>query len=337
MTSFPHLDKLIYKLSLSETQYHEIMEGLLSEKYSDLQKASAITALSMTPIDQYLLTALSEVVLAKTSLLPCPDACIDTCGTGGDGKGYFNISTVSSFITVAAGIKVLKHGNRSASGVSGSADFLEIAGVKLEHSYHSLQKLLSETGFAFVFAPHVHPCLHAIAQIRKKMQVKTIFNFLGPLVHPAILTYQIVGVADEQAQEPMFQTLSKKRKRVMVLRGLDGCDECSVFAPTLVYDNLHGTFIVNPKEFGLSYPDHVSKELVVTNKDESFSLGLAILSGEITGPARAICILNAALAIFCAEKTQTLAEAITEATVLLDSRQAYASFQKHRNHSEHCL
>ena len=243
---------------------------------------------------------------------------VDTCGTGGDGVSTFNISTASAFVVAAAGGKVAKHGNRSVSSKSGSADVLEAAGVSLDLTPEQVAQCVIEVGVGFMFAPKHHGAMkHAIGP-RKEMGVRTIFNLLGPLTNPAGAPNQVLGVFSDQWIEPLAQVLARLgSQHVLVVHAEDGMDEISIGAPTRVAELKDGkvaTYTVTPEQFGFNR-GNVS-ELAVKSVAESLSMVEFALDNK-EGPARDIVALNAGAAIYAAGLTPTLKEGVEKALTVI--------------------
>jgi anthranilate phosphoribosyltransferase len=243
---------------------------------------------------------------------------VDTCGTGGDGAHTFNISTASAFVVAAAGGKVAKHGNRSVSSKSGSADVLEAAGVKLTLTPEQVAQCVNEVGVGFMFAPNHHSAMkHAIGP-RREMGVRTIFNLLGPLTNPAGAPNQVIGVFSKQWVEPIAQVLQRLgSEHVLVVHAEDGMDEISIGSATHVAELKQGTiksYTVTPEEFGLKRGDVNS--LHVTSAAESLPMIESALTNE-NGPARDIVALNAGAAIYAAGLTDSLAAGVKRALAVI--------------------
>ncbi|MAP89525.1 MAG: anthranilate phosphoribosyltransferase, partial [Thiotrichales bacterium] len=242
----------------------------------------------------------------------------DTCGTGGDGLGLFNISTASAFVVAAAGGKVAKHGNRSISSKSGSADVLESAGVNLNLSPSLISECIAQIGVGFMFAPAHHSAMkHAIGP-RKELAVRTIFNVLGPLTNPAKAPNQIMGVYDKNLVEPIANVLKGLGSRhVMVIHSDDGLDEFSIADKTYVAelkDGVVSTYSVHPEDFGLTLGD--LKDIRADNADASLALITEAFSGR-NGTAKNIISLNAGAAIYVSGLTTSLQSGIDRANQVL--------------------
>lgn len=245
---------------------------------------------------------------------------VDTCGTGGDGASTFNISTTSAFVVAAAGGQVAKHGNRSISSKSGSADVLEAAGVNLEVNPAQVAECINKVGVGFMFAPAHHSAMkHAIGP-RREMGVRTIFNVLGPLTNPAGAPNQVLGVFSEAWVEPLAEVLGKLGSRhVMVVHAEDGMDEISIGADTKVAELNDGkvsTYSISPEQFGISKADVAA--IAVDGAEDSLNMVKSVLDNQ-PGPARDIVVLNAGAAIYTAGLAGSLQAGIKKADEVITS------------------
>ncbi len=245
---------------------------------------------------------------------------VDTCGTGGDASGSFNISTASAIVVAAAGGKVAKHGNRSISSKSGSADVLETAGVNLEISPEKVADCVNEIGVGFMFAPLHHSAMkHAIGP-RREMAVRTIFNVLGPLTNPAGAPNQVLGVFSKDLVEPLAQVLKRLgSEHVLVVHADDGMDEISIATPTSVAELNNGevkTYTIQPEDFGMARSD--LEQIRATDSVHSLEIIKGVFNNE-AGPARDIVSLNAGAAIYAAGLVATLAEGVEKAQQVIAS------------------
>ncbi|KPJ92017.1 MAG: anthranilate phosphoribosyltransferase [Gammaproteobacteria bacterium SG8_11] len=252
---------------------------------------------------------------------------VDTCGTGGDGVKTFNISTASAFVVAGAGGKVAKHGNRSISSKSGSADVLEAAGVNLDLSPEQVAQCINQVGVGFMFAPKHHSAMkHAIGP-RREMGVRTIFNVLGPLTNPAGAPSQVVGVFSNKWVEPLAKVLARLGSHhVMVVHAEDGMDEISIAAPTFVAEVKQGklqTYMVTPEQFGIPRGD--VSQLVVEDAAQSLVLMRQVFDNT-PGPARDIVSLNAGAAIYVAGLSDTLEAGVKLAQETITSGVAREKF-----------
>jgi len=254
---------------------------------------------------------------------------VDTCGTGGDSSGSFNISTASAFVAAAAGAQVAKHGNRSVSSKSGSADVLEAAGVNLDLNAEQVAHCIKEVGVGFLFAPKHHSAMkHAIGP-RKEMAVRTLFNVLGPLTNPASAPNQVLGVFDADWVEPLAEVLKKLGSRhVMVVHAVDGLDEISIASDTLVAELKEGeirTYQLSPEQFSL--PRNDLSTIRVDGSVESLAMIQSVLANEAT-PARDIVALNAGAAIYVAGITKTLEAGVEKALAVIASGEAASRLEQ---------
>ena len=248
---------------------------------------------------------------------------VDTCGTGGDGASTFNISTASALVSAAAGARVAKHGNRSVSSKSGSADVLEAAGVRLDLTPSQVADCIDRVGVGFLFAPKHHGAMkHAIGP-RREMGIRTVFNLLGPLTNPADAPNQVIGVFSSQWVEPLAQVLKRLgSEHVLVVHAEDGLDEISIGSPTLVAELKKGiisVYTIEPEDFGLSRADVTG--LTVVDANQSLEMIRRVLDNE-TGPARDIVMLNAGAAIYAAGVAVSLHDGVTQAGEALESGRA---------------
>ena len=259
------------------------------------------------------------------------EVVLDTCGTGGDKKGTFNISTLTALVVAGAGVVVAKHGNRSVSSLCGSADILEALGVNLGVEQAQLSACLDEVGIAFLFAQRLHPAMKNVAPVRKAIGEKTIFNILGPLINPAKATHQIMGVYSRDLVEPITNVLKNLGlKKALVVHGHDGLDEVTTTGITFVAE-WNGTDIVFydivPQELGIP----LAKEDDLKGGDLSRNVQIAndILAGA-KGPKRDIVVLNAAYALYTAEKVAGISDGLRLAVETIDSGRAKKKLEELR-------
>jgi anthranilate phosphoribosyltransferase len=252
---------------------------------------------------------------------------LDTCGTGGDGAHTFNISTAVAFVAAAAGAHVAKHGNRSVSGSSGSADVLEAAGMRLDLSPERVAQAVATVGVGFLFAPLHHGAMKHAVGPRREMGVRTVFNLLGPLTNPAGAPNQLIGVFARQWLEPLAEVLLRLgSKRVLVVHADDGLDEISIGAATHVAELREGTvrtYTLTPEQFGLRRTD--VRCLSVEGAAQSLAVVLAVLENE-AGPARDIVVLNAGAAIYAAGVAASIEAGVAKADTAIASGDALDRF-----------
>ena len=256
-----------------------------------------------------------------------PKNLIDTCGTGGDGAKTFNISTAVAIVAASGGAKVAKHGNRAVSSKSGSADVLTELGIKIDFDEKESKRIIEENGMAFLFAPKYNGAMKNVANERKELKIRTIFNIVGPLCNPAPLTGQLIGVYDKSLIEPVGETLLKLGlKRAMVVCGDDGLDEITTTTTTNVCEIKDGqakTYKLYPEDLGIKKAD--LNEIRGGDAKENSKIILKILRGE-KGAPRDIVVLNAAAALYVAELTDSIEEGIIKANELIDSGKAYQKY-----------
>jgi len=254
---------------------------------------------------------------------------IDTCGTGGTGLSTFNISTAAALVLAGARVKVAKHGNRTNTRASGSADVLEVLGVNLDADPSAVSRCLSEAGVCFCFAVRCHPAMKYAVPVRKALGIRTIFNVLGPLTNPAGATRQVMGVFDGDLTETVAEVLAMLgAERAMVVHAEDGLDELSTVSPTKVSELKDGrvtTRLVTAEQFGLATAK--MEDLAISSAEESAERIRAVLAGK-TGPARDIVVLNAGAALSVAGKADDIAGGIAIAEGSIDSGQAAAALDK---------
>ena len=316
---------VISKQNLNESEMHDVMNSIMTGQTTDAQIGAFLVGLSMKGETIEEITASAKVMraLATSVELSSNDYLVDTCGTGGDGLGLFNISTASAFVVAAAGGKVAKHGNRSISSKSGSADVLEAAGINLNISPELISQCIEEIGLGFMFAPAHHSAMkHAIGP-RKELAVRTIFNVLGPLTNPAKAPNQIMGVYDKSLVEPIANVLKGLNSRhVMVVHSEDGLDEFSIANSTYVAelkDNNISTYTVHPGDFGLEEGNLDS--IKAENAEQSLALINEAFSGK-KGVARDIIALNAGAAIYVSGLVSSFDEGVTQANQILSDGSA---------------
>jgi anthranilate phosphoribosyltransferase len=315
--------------NLTGEQMEQVMRIIMTGGATDAQIGGFLVGLRMKgeTVDEIAAAArvMRELV---TPVNVSGDHLVDVVGTGGDSSGTFNISTTSSFVVAAAGGRVAKHGNRSISSKSGAADLLEAAGVNLELTPEQVTQCIEQVGVGFMFAPKHHSAMkHAIGP-RKEMGVRTVFNVLGPLTNPAGATHQLLGVYNDLLVEPLAQVMKQLgSKHVLVVHSLDGLDEISIGAPTLVAELKDGeieTYMIQPEDFGL-HRDNLS-DLKVDDAAESLVIVKKVLAGE-HGEARDIVLMNSGAAIYAADLVDTLEAGVKRAAEVIDSGEAAAKLE----------
>lgn len=313
------LETLLAGQDLSPRDMHKLMRTIMTGGATPAQIGAFLIALRAKGETVEEVAAAAEVMRDMATKVEVTGAhVIDTCGTGGDGQHTFNISTTAAFVVAAAGGQVAKHGNRSASSTSGSADVLEAAGVNLNLTPEQVQTCVAQVGVGFLFAQRHHGAMkHAIGP-RKEIGIQTLFNLLGPLSNPANAPNQLIGVFAKRWVEPMARVLQKLgSQHVLVVSAEDGLDEISIAAPTFVAelkDNEVFTYTVTPEQFGI--PRHSLESLGVKTAQESLQIVLSVLEGQ-PGPAADIVALNAGAAIYAAGLVGSLSAGVDRALEIL--------------------
>jgi anthranilate phosphoribosyltransferase len=267
----------------------------------------------------------AEALRAEAVPFPSrPPRVLDTCGTGGDGSHTYNISTAAAFVAAAAGVPVAKHGNRSVSSRSGSADVLEALGANVELGPQSAARALEETGFTFLNARRFHPAMRHVARARAELKIRTLFNWLGPLANPARATHQLIGVADGTRARMVAEVLARLDvTRALVVHGAGGLDELSLEEGNVAHEVGPGRVAeagtIEAASLGLAAAG--TKALAGGSPDQNAAILLAILAGE-RGPRRDALVLNAAAALWVAEAASTMEEAVALASEQIDSGRA---------------
>ena len=323
------LKVVVDKQDLTQQQMTSVMQHIMTGEATPAQIAGFLVALQMKGETVTEIAAAASVMRSLATPVDITAATlVDTCGTGGDGASTFNVSTASAFVVAAAGGQVAKHGNRSISSSSGSADVLEAAGVNLDITPEKVKHCIENIGVGFMFAQKHHGAMkHAIAP-RKEMGIKTIFNLLGPLTNPAKAKHQVLGVFDKKWVEPMANVLKALgSKHVLVVHANDGLDEISIGASTFVAELKNDDiqcYEIEPEQFGLSRVPVES--LAINNAHESLAVINAVFEGQ-TGPARNIVVLNAGAAIYAADIAKSLEAGIKQAQTVIDSGMAKQKLQ----------
>jgi anthranilate phosphoribosyltransferase len=312
---------VIERKDLSEDQMRSVMSLIMQGEATPAQIGGFLVALAMKGETVEEVTGAARVMRELATRVDVnAQNLVDTCGTGGDASGSFNISTASAIVTAAAGASVAKHGNRSVSSKSGSADVLEAAGVSLELTPEQVGRCIEEVGVGFLFAPRHHGAMKHAVGPRREMGVRTLFNVLGPLTNPAGAPNQLLGVYSNRWLEPMAQVLARLGSRhVMVVHAEDGLDEISIGAPTRVAELKDGkveVYLVSPEEFGLERAP--LSEIAVNDAAESLAMIRGVLEGK-PGPALDIVLLNAGAAIYVSGIAATFADGLTRARKAIDS------------------
>lgn len=307
---------------LSTREAEDVMEEIGSGAASPAQIAAFLTALAHKGETVDEITGFAGVMRRRAVpvVRPKGELLIDTCGTGGDSSGTFNISTLSAFVAAGAGLHVAKHGNRSITSKCGSADLLEALSVNIELDPAGVAKALEKVGIAFLFAPKLHPAMKHAVPVRREIGIRTVFNLLGPLANPAGADFQVIGVYEEKIVTPVAEVLARLgMKRAMVVHGSDGLDEITLTGPTKVSELKDGwirTYDLHPEKLGLTLC--AAEDLKGADIETNKKIALSILEGK-AGPQRDIVLLNAAAALYTAGKVASLEEGLKLAVKTIDS------------------
>jgi len=330
------ISRVVTRQDLNENEMIEVMNEIMGGAATAAQIASFITALRMKGETVAEVTGAVRVMRQKATPiftgidLKHGGILVDTCGTGGDGSGTFNVSTTSAFVVAGAGVAVAKHGNRSVSSHCGSADVLEAAGVSLNLSPEQIGQCVQKVGIGFLFAPALHGAMkHAIGP-RREIGIRTIFNILGPLTNPAGANVQVLGVFAAELTEPLAEVLGRLgSRRALVVHGEGNLDELTVTGSTRISDLHHGkvsTYTITPEQLGL--PRALLSDLKggATGQEAATQMR-AILAGEL-GPKRDMLLINSGAALMAAGVALDLQAGVAKAAEVIDSGKAIAKLDQ---------
>jgi anthranilate phosphoribosyltransferase len=315
------LAALAAKKDLTTDEAASAMGEIMDGSATPAQIAAFLTALRLKGETVDEITGCARAMRQRSVKIdPGPGVVLDTCGTGGDGLGTFNISTVSAFVVAACGVRVAKHGNRAASSKCGSADLLEALGVKLENPKEKLEAILHEVGIVYLHAPNFHPAMKHAAPIRKELGFRTIFNLLGPICNPAGANVQVIGVFSPQLTKPLAQVLQALGStRAFTFHGHGGLDELSTTGWNFAFDLNAGKLMevtIGPETVGV--PVAKGADLLGGLVAENVAIAKEILAGK-KGPKRDIVVLNAAIALVAAGHAKNPKDGADKAADALDS------------------
>jgi len=326
--------------SLTREEARAVMTEVFSGSATDAQIAALLVALHMKGETVEEIVGFAEAIRAVAEPLPLhdvstvsvsgigPSPLVDTCGTGGDATGTFNISTAAAFVVAGACVRVAKHGNRSLSSKCGSADVMEALGIKISLPSAVLAACLEEVGIVFLFAPAMHSAMKYVQPARRELRLRTIFNLLGPLTNPARASAQVVGVYSLDLVERVAEALSMLgTHRALVVHGLDGLDEITITGPTRIAEVREGsvrTYEVTPEEFGMKRAQ--LEDISGGDAAANAAIIREILAGK-KSPKRDVVLLNAAAALVAAGKVEHLADAVPLAAQSIDSGAAAAKLE----------
>ncbi|MBT2639513.1 anthranilate phosphoribosyltransferase [Bacillus sp. ISL-39] len=324
-----YLEMVVEGTSLLEHEMEEAVQEIFTQDTTDSEIASFLTGLKLKGETAEevsgLVKAIRKHALHFTKKIP---NVLDNCGTGGDGSKSFNISTTSAFVIAGAGITVAKHGNRSVSSKTGSADVLEALGVSLDLSPEATEEILEQNGIAFLFAPHVHPKLKQIMKVRRDLKIPTIFNLIGPLTNPVQLDYQLLGIYRRDMLDKFAHVLENlNRKRAIVINGAGGMDEASLAGENemvIVSGGEIKPIKLNSEEVNLPVYDNTS--IKGGDARDNADILRQVLQGK-KGAHRDTVLLNAGLGIYTAGKAESILQGVNLAAESIDSGRAMAKLE----------
>lgn len=316
--------------NLTSDETYEVFGQVMDGGASDAQKSALLVALRMKGETPEEITGAARAMRERVAPLGVdPEGLVDTCGTGGDGRGTFNISTIAALVAAGAGARVAKHGNRAVSSSCGSADLLAQLGVNIDLEAPAMAEVLRRVGISFLFAPKLHPAMKAVAAVRKELGVRTIFNVLGPLTNPAFARRQVLGVYSERLVEVVARVLAALgSEHALVVHSRDGMDEISVSAPTIVCEVRGGeirALEITPEEIGL--PRHLIETLAGGDARQNASIAREILGGA-NGPRHDVVVANAGAALYVAGHAPSIRDGVVLAKESIASGRARHTLQQ---------
>jgi len=325
------LQKLVDRTDLSAEEVESAFETIFRGEASPAQMGAFLAALRMKGETASEIAAAAQVMRRRATPVRTPPGrvVVDTCGTGGDGAGTFNLSTAAALVVAGAGVTVAKHGNRSVSSRSGSADVLAACGVRVEAPVEVVERCLAEIGIGFLYAPALHGAMRHVAPVRREVGIRSIFNLLGPLANPAGTPRQLLGVYSEHLVPVVAQTLAQLgSERALVVHGLDGLDEVSPCGPTRAAWVEAGhvrEVVLEPEDGGLR---PVPRAALRGGDPAENARMLHSLLGGAAGPMRDAVLLNAGAALWVADAVQTLADGVLRAAESIDSGAARSRLER---------
>jgi anthranilate phosphoribosyltransferase len=328
------IDKAIRKVidgqHLERAEMAEVFGEVMDGRASDVQKSALLVALRMKGETAEEITGAAMAMRERvTPLTVDGDRIVDTCGTGGDGRGTFNVSTVAAIVAAGAGASVAKHGNRAVSSACGSADVLKELGVHIDLDAPRMSEVLRRTGISFLFAPRLHPAMGAVVGVRRELGVRTMFNVLGPLTNPAFAKRQILGVYADHLVDVLAEVLlALGAVHAMVVHSRDGLDEISVSAPTRVCEVIDGEvrrYEVTPSDFGIEV--HDIDDIAGGDAAANARIARVILGGE-SGARADIVAVNAGAALYVSGAVASVREGVAVAREAIASGKALAKLEE---------
>ena len=324
------IEKLVNRINLSEAEMTDVMNQIMTGEVTPLQVASFLTALRMKGESVEEITGAARVMREKAYRVQVGSKIVlDTCGTGGDQKGTFNISTTSAFVVAGAGIHVAKHGNRSVSSQSGSADVLAALGVKVDAPKERVEECIAKIGIGFLFAPLLHDAMKYAVQPRRDIGIRTIFNLLGPLTNPAMATHQLLGLYSGDLIGMVAHVLKNLGSTcAMVVHGAEGLDEISLCGATRVAELRAGQvkeYVIEPEQFGLKRCR--IEDLHGGPPEQSAAIARGVLEG-LEGPPRDVVLFNSGAALYVAGSAAAVQDGIRLAAESIDAGKARQKLQQ---------
>ena len=324
------LEQLLDKKHLSQDEAYNLMSSIMSGEYDDIQTSGILIALRAKGETVDEITGFADAMRRKMLKISLNKPAIDLCGTGGDSLGTFNISTVASFVVAGSGVHVAKHGNRSMTSKSGSADVLQALGIPINLPPEQTAENIDRFGLGFMFAPLYHPAMKHAVNARKSLAIRTVFNILGPLCNPADVKAQAMGIFDPDLTELQAKVLKRlESTNIMVFHGRDGLDEISTTSKTKISQVINGgsvnSYEFNPLDLGITIAS--IDDLRGGDSKKNADISIKILSGE-KGPKRDIVLLNAAAGIVVGGNAKDLKEGFKKAADSIDSGSALNILRK---------
>lgn len=325
--------KLLNKENLTEAEMGDVMNQIMDGETTSAQKGGFLMGLKQKGETPEELLGAAKALRDHTLKIDIKDKehLIDCCGTGGDGGSTFNISTTVAIVTAAGGVKIAKHGNRAVSSKSGSLDVLNALNIKTDYSKEEAERMIEEKGMAFLFAPTYNSGMKNVAKERGELGVRTIFNMLGPLLNPAPLTGQLLGVYDESLIDTVASVLlDLGLERAVVVHGNDGLDELTTTTKSVICEVKDGRltkYELNPEDYGINIAK--SEDIAGGTPEENAKITLDILNG-VKGPKRDIVVLNAGAALFAGKVVDSIKDGVKMAQELIDSKKALAKYNELR-------
>ena len=323
------IEALVSGQPISTEEAAQVMEEIMSGETTPAQFGAFVTALRIKGESVEEIVGLAKVMRDKAIPVKVSGPTVDTCGTGGDASGTFNISTTAAFVVAGAGLKVAKHGNRAMTSRCGSADVLEALGVKIDLGAEGVQHCLERVGIGFMFAPIFHPAMKYAVASRREIGIRTVFNILGPLTNPAGAEYQVIGVPEESLAIKMAQVLQKLDCRhALVVHGEDGLDEISINEKTTIWElkeNTLSCYTIVPEEFG--FHRATVEEIKGGTTDDNATMLRNVLKGK-KGPRRDVVLLNAAAGLVVGNLAGNLGEGVELAQEVIDNGRALHKLQE---------